>query len=329
MPVYIYWGEDEFAIAKAVKQLQSELLDPSWIQFNYHQFEDNQPEAMISALNEVLTPPFGMGAKLVWVQNANAHLQCSADLLSELTATLPIIPENGYLLLTSNKKPDGRLKSSKLFKKFGKIKEFSLIPYWNERAIEDNIRQIAVEINIKLSASAIKALRDFLGNDTRSLWNELEKLSIYTHYNSGKIIDADAVNKLVICNTQNSIKLAEAIRDCQLETALSLVNDLLIRNEPARKIMATLVRQFRTWAMLKIVWESGEQNFGAIAKVAEIPGNPNRLKYMLDDLKNLSGKQLIAIFPVLIDLEYQLKRGANQKETLQTKIVEIWQLLQQ
>jgi len=328
MPVSIYWGEDEFAIAKAVKKLQTDLLDPSWIQFNYHQFEDNQPEIMISALNEVLTPPFGMGAKLVWVQNANAHLQCSADLLSELTTTLPIIPENGYLLLTSNKKPDGRLKSSKLFKEFGKIKEFSLIPYWNERAIEENIHQIAVEINIKLSASAVKVLREFLGNDTRSLWNELEKLSIYNHYNANKIIDADAVNKLVICNTQNSIKLAEAIRSCHLETALSLVNDLLIRNEPALKIMATLVRQFRDWTMVKVFWESGEQNFSVIAKIAEIPGNPNRLKYMLNDLKHLSAQQLLSIFPLLVDLEYQLKRGANQKEILQTKIIEIWQLLQ-
>ncbi len=329
MPVYIYWGEDEFAIAKAVKQLQTELLDPNWIQFNYHQFEDDQPEAMIAALNEVLTPPFGMGAKLVWVQNANAHLQCSAELLAELTTTLPIIPDNEYLLLTSNKKPDGRLKSSKLFKKFGEIKEFSLIPYWNERALEDNIRQIALENKVKLSNSAVKVLRDFIGNDTRSLWNELDKLSIYNHYNFNQIIDADAVNNLVICNTQNSIKLAEAIRNCDVETALSLVNDLLVRNEPALKIMATLVRQFRTWMMVKIVWESGEHNFSAIAKIAEIPGNPNRIKYILDDLKDLSGQQLISIFPLLVNLEYQLKRGANSQEILQTKIIEIWQLLSQ
>ena len=37
MPIYIYWGEDEFLIARAVKQ-QMHLIDSSWFIFNYSQY---------------------------------------------------------------------------------------------------------------------------------------------------------------------------------------------------------------------------------------------------------------------------------------------------
>lgn len=35
MPIYLYWGEDDFAIQKAVASLHDRVLDPQWISFNY------------------------------------------------------------------------------------------------------------------------------------------------------------------------------------------------------------------------------------------------------------------------------------------------------
>ena len=35
MPVYVYWGEDDFSIEKAIAMLRSRILDPNWISFNY------------------------------------------------------------------------------------------------------------------------------------------------------------------------------------------------------------------------------------------------------------------------------------------------------
>ena len=31
MPVYLYWGEDDFAIAQAVEKLRHKVLDPNWL----------------------------------------------------------------------------------------------------------------------------------------------------------------------------------------------------------------------------------------------------------------------------------------------------------
>lgn len=327
MPVYFYWGEDDFAIAKAVKQLQNQILDNNWLDFNYHQYPGDNQEIIIEGLNEVMTPPFGTGGRLVWLNNTTVCQQCSADLLTELNSTLPKVPEHSHLLFTTNKKPDGRLKSSKLLKKYAEVKEFKLIPFWDEEGIKKNIRFLAAEAGVKLTSNAVETLKDFVGNNTRQLWNELEKLSIYQNGAKSSTIDAEDINSLVICNTQNSLKLAEAIRDRAHETALTLVHDLLNRNEPALKIVATLVRQFRTWTTVKVIWEQGQKDYQNIAKAAEISGNPNRIKYIINDLKTIQAKQLIATLPLILELEYSLKKGAEPYYILTTTVIKMCDVL--
>lgn len=327
MPIYLYWGEDDFAIAKSVKKLQSQVLDPNWIDFNYHRYRGDNSEKIIEGLNEVMTPPFGMGERLIWLADTTICQQCSADLLAELQRTLPVIPTTSHLLLTTSKKPDRRLKSSKLVEQYAQVTEFSFIPYWNTEAISRNVRQTATEIGVELTPQAVELLTESVGNNTRQLWNELEKLSLFYRNEIGnqKIIDVDAVSALVICNTQNSLQLAAAIRDRKIETALSLINDLINRNEPPLRIVATLVKQFRTWAIVKAMWESGERDLKTIANMAEI-GNPNRLKYIYREIQSISANQLLASLPILLSLEYGLKRGAIAKEILQTKTVELCNL---
>ena len=323
MGIYLYWGEDDFAIAKAVEKLQAKVLDPDWLQFNYHLFSGEGIENTIEALNEVMTPVFGMGEKLVWLRNTMIMQQCSGDLLAELQRTLPVVPENCHLLLTTAKKPDGRLKSTKLVQKYAKIREFSLIPYWNTKAMSQQVRNLATEIGIKLTPSAIELLVESVGNNTRQLWNELEKLSV--HYSSSSVIERDLVATLVTCNTQNSLQLAAAIRDGKTDVALSLINDLLNQNEPPLRIVATLVKQFRTWAIIKSMIEAGEKEHKAMAIVAEIP-NPQRIKYILQEIKSVNSQTLLSTLPLLLDLEYGLKRGEDSLSLLQTQAIKMCSL---
>ncbi|WP_036480344.1 DNA polymerase III subunit delta [Myxosarcina sp. GI1] len=321
MPIYLYWGEDDFAIAKAVKQLHDRVLDPDWLQFNYQKLTGDRGETIIEGLNQAITPVFGMGERLTWLDDTTICQQCSQDTLTELERTLTVIPDNSHLLLTTTKKPDGRLKSTKLIKKHAEVKEFSLIPPWKTEIIASKIKDFAQEIDINLTPKAIKLLVDSVGNNTRQLWNELEKLQIYQGENKNAI-DEEIVPKLVVCNTQNSLKLAAAIKDGKTETALELVTGLIDRNEPALRIIATLVGQFRTWTIVKLMQEAGEKDDRAIATAAEI-NNPNRLYYIRQEIARVSGQQFMTALPMLLELEYSLKRGAEPLATLQTKAIEL------
>jgi DNA polymerase-3 subunit delta len=257
MPVYLYWGEDDFAIAQAVEKLQARVLDPNWLQFNYHQLPGDCPEMVIEALNQVMTPIFGLGERLVWLVDTNLCQQKpSTDTLNELERTLKVIPATSHLLLTTSKKPDGRLGSTKLLSKYAVVKDFSLIPPWKTDLITAQVKRVAQEKQIKLNPKAIALLTESVGNNTRQLWNELEKLKIYWGDNP-QPLDETAVAELVLCNTQNSLQLAAAIKNGKTDEALGLVTDLINHNEPALKIVATLVGQFRTWTIVKLMEQSG------------------------------------------------------------------------
>lgn len=322
MPVHLYWGEDDFAIAKAIEKLQKQVLDPNWMQFNFHQLEGDNPEVIIEGLNQVMTPVFGMGDRMVWLVNSNLCQQKPANAtLQELERTLKAIPQTAHLLLTTNKKPDGRLGSTKLIKQYGEVKEFSLIPPWKTDLIAAQVRQVARQIQLKLTPQAIALLADSVGNNTRQLWNELEKLAIYWGENT-QALDEQTVAELVLCNTQNTLQLAAAIRGGNTEQALILVTDLINRNEPALKIVATLVGQFRTWTIVCLLQQSGERDKKAIAAAAGI-NNPNRLYFINQEIQGVNSRQLLSALPQLLELELSLKSGAAALTTLQTKIIEL------
>ena len=101
MAVYFFWGEDDFAIAQAVDQIKQSVLDPAWLSFNFQTYDGSKEEATIDALNESMTPPFGMGGRLVWITEATFCNNCSESLLKELQRTLSVVPEQTHLLITS------------------------------------------------------------------------------------------------------------------------------------------------------------------------------------------------------------------------------------
>lgn len=322
MPVYLYWGEDDFAIAQAVEKLQTKVLDPNWMQFNYHQLEGDRPEAITEGLNQVMTPVFGTGERMVWLVDTNLCQQKPGnDTLGELERTLKVVPETSHLLLTTSKKPDGRLGSTKLLRKYAEVRDFSLIPPWKTELIAAQVRRVAQEFELKLTNKAIALLVESVGNNTRQLWNELEKLKIYWGENN-QALDDKIVAELVLCNTQNSLQLAAAIRAGKIEQALGLVTDLINRNEPALKIVATLVGQFRTWSIIKLMQQSGEKDHKAIAAAAGI-NNPNRLYFINQEIQKTTSKQLLATLPLLLELEHSLKSGAEALVVLQTKTIEL------
>lgn len=326
MPIYLYWGEDDFTLQKAVASLRDRVLDPQWISFNYTLLAPDQPDVIVQGLNQAMTPPFGTGSRLVWLANTTICQHCSEDLLTELTRTLAVIPETSILLLTCRTKPDGRLKSTQLLQKYAHIREFSLIPPWKVEQLVQQVQKAALEVGVKLTQSSAYFLAESIGNDTRQLYNELEKLRTFAGAVNNPL-DVDAVADLVRANTQNSLQLAAAIRAGNAAEALALVTELSNRNEPALKIVATLIGQFRTWLWVKLMMEAGERAERTIAQAAEI-SNPKRVYFLQQEVKSLSVQQLVSTLPLLLELEVSLKQGADDMSALVTKVIELCQVFQ-
>ncbi|MBD1911340.1 MULTISPECIES: DNA polymerase III subunit delta [unclassified Leptolyngbya] len=326
MPIALFWGEDEYSMQRAIADLRDRTLDPDWASFNFDKIGPEQSDGVMNALNQAMTPPFGMGQRLVWLVDTTVCQRCSEDVLSEMERTLPMIPESTVLLLTMTNKPDGRIRSTKLMQKHADIREFAAIPPWKTDLLEKKVKQVAQELDVKLTAKAMELLAESVGNDTRQLYTELEKLSLFADSKS-KPIDEDAVTTLVTATTQNSLQLAAAIRQGETGRAIALVSDLFSRNEPALRIVATLVGQFRTWLWIKLMIESGERDEKVIAKAADI-ANPKRIYFLQQDVRPLSLQSLRQTLPILLDLEMGLKQGADEVMWMQSKVIELCQLFQ-
>jgi DNA polymerase-3 subunit delta len=324
MPTYFFFGEDDFSMVRAVDALRQSVLDPTWASFNFDKILPEGPDAVQAGLNQAMTSPFGSGSRFVWLVDTTITQHCSSELLAELERTLPQIPNSSVLLLTTTHKPDGRLKSTKLLKKLATVREFSPIPPWKTELLQQRVKEVAGELKVKLTRGAIQLLAESVGNDTRLIYSELTKLQLYALGND-KPIDVEAIAALVQSNTQNSLKLAEALREGQTPRALELVADLIDRNEPALKITATLVGQFRTWLWVKLAIETGEKDEKAIAQAAEV-GNPKRIYFLRQEVKSLSLAKLQLALPLLLELEWSLKKGAEETATLQTKAIELCRL---
>lgn len=324
MTIYLYWGEDDFALTQAVKQLRESVLDANWSSFNYDKIFNDAPNAIVQGLNQVMTAPFGMGGRLVWLVETTICQQCPETLLAELERTLPKIPEQSVLLLTNRNRPDGRLKSTKLIQHHGHIREFSLIPPWKTEQLLQQVQSMSQDVGVKLNIAAAELLAESVGNNTRQLVNELEKLRLFAG-DAKKPLDEATVAMLVTANTQNSLQLATAILRRDGATALELVEDLINKNEPALKIVATLVGQFRTWLWVKLMVSEGERDPKAIAQAAQI-SNPKRVYFLIKDVQPLSLAQLTSALRLLLELEVSLKKGAEPLLTLQTKVIELCQI---
>ena len=324
MPIVLYWGDDDFALEEAVKTLKAKTLDPNWSSFNFDRILPDQPDGAIQGLNQAMTQPFGLGQRLVWLVESPVLQSCPDTVQAELERTLPQIPETTVLLWTSSSKPNGRLKLTKLLQKYAEIQEFAVIPPWKTEQIEVQIRQVAKDRGVRLSRPAGDFLVEAIGNNTRQLYGELEKLKLYAETIS-EPLSLEMVERLVTTSTQNSLQLAGSIRIGDTAKSLELLQDLINRNEAPLKILATLVGQFRTWLWVKVLLESGERDDKTIAACAEI-SNPKRIYFLQQEIRNLSLAKLLKTLPLFLETETQLKRGQEPLSTLQTSINELCEI---
>lgn len=324
--LYFFWGDDDFQLNQAIATLRDRTLDADWASFNYDKIPGDDAEGSRTALNQAMTPPFGTGKRFVWLVNTTLGQRCAEAVLHELERTLPQLPETSVLVLSSRQKPDGRAKFTKLLQKYGQIKEFGTIPPWKTDQLLKNVEKMVAEKGLSLTSDATDLLVEAVGNQTRQLMLELEKLSLYWGDRPSPI-DAETVALLVTISTQSSLKLAAAIRQGQTEQALGLVADLLNRNEPALRIVSTLVGQFRIWLWVKVMADSGERDLQTIARAAEV-GNPKRIYFLQKEVAPITLNSLKQAMTHLLELEAALKRGRDETATLQTKVIEITQLFQ-
>ena len=320
MPIHLLWGDDEAARTRAVESLVTECTDPAWQSINLTRLDGNEATQASQALEEARTPPFGGGDRVVVLQRSPFCNQCPAELAEQLEAALPLIPANCHLVLVNSGKPDARLRTTKALQKLVKAGEareqsFQLPAVWDGAGQVELVLRTARELGLQLEPTAAEALSDAIGSDSARLASELEKLALYVGAEPGRKtpqppITAAAVEALVGSHATNALQVGDALLAGQPAEAVALVDALLVANEPALRIVATLCGQIRGWLWVSLLDQQGESDVNAIAKAAGI-GNPKRIYVMRKQIRGRKPARFLALLRQLLEVEAALKRGSD------------------
>ena len=122
MPIHLIWGDDLGAIDRSIEKLIEELIDPNWSSINLSRLDGENTSQAIQSLEEVRTPPFGTGDRVILLNKSPFCNGCSNELANQFESIINLIPEQTHLILKNTNKPDGRLKTTRLIKeKFNKV----------------------------------------------------------------------------------------------------------------------------------------------------------------------------------------------------------------
>ena len=322
MPVYLYWGEEEFNLEREVKELRKKVLTPGFEMLSHKVFNEPEMKVLVDSIQAI---PMIPGNMLVEVHSptlffrGKRKISTTDPMMQKLIDTIEKLDARMHLLFVSpverdsGKKIDGVMKLAKTIKKVGKIVECPAFKFYQEDQIMNWIMKQASGKKLKISREAARSLLQNLGSDLRKIDVELEKASLAIH--PRKEIGIDDVKEVFSAN-ENVFTFAEYWLNQDKTKALIELNKLFEKNNPL-KIAATLQTVTRRW--LKIKLESKSSNSFDLAKAVNMP--QFMVEKEIQKLRNIPEERLFALRENLKNTEYKIKSGKMTAETAMEALI--------
>lgn len=321
-PVCLLHGDDEFAIAERVAELKSLLGDPSAVSLNTAELDGRV--ASVADLRRVGDPmPFLAEQRLVIVNGLLTRLTARADPDDRVTpAKSASDSAEAFIQYFGNLPPTTSfvfVESKAVNEKSRLFKALSAVPNADVRRLDMPegaglakwISQRAKAGGGQFAPEAAEALAA-VGNDPRSLANEVEKLLAYVNWQ--RPVERDDVELLTTAAPDAVIwDLVDALGARNGQKALGKFHTLLaMPSQDQFAIFGMIVRQFRLILQTKEIVEGG----GNVATVMEQLGQKNYpAQKLAGQARNFSLLQLEAICRRLLDLDLELKTGGGDDTT--------------
>lgn len=317
--VYIFHGDDEFAIACELDGLISRMGDPAVANLNITRLDGRQ--ALFAEIHtSAITMPFLAERRLIILTHPLACYQSQKsrirfqDLLTALPSTtaLVLVVEDqckrsrntqgqwgtvwkvlneNHWLLDFARKADKRV----LIKTFARPQKGAVVAW---------IQSQADSQGGEIDNNAAQMLGGFLGNDTRLLNQEIIKLLQYVDYKRAVTVkDVEMLTAPI--GQENVYKMVDAIGSGGTQEALRMLHSLLEEQDSAR-MFGMIIRQFRLLLQAREIIDEGGGIFG-------IQKELNVLPFVAKKLEGQAGRftigELESIYQRLLEVDEALKSG--------------------
>jgi DNA polymerase-3 subunit delta len=310
--IYIFDGDDEFAIDESITQLTNHLGDATIAGMNTTHL-DGRSTSLAQLKDAVAAVPFLASKRLVILTHPTARYKEKAsqdEFLSYLEAAKPsakLVLVAFEFLTDERHRRDGRLnwlegwavspeQEKRVYVRHHVRPNGASMVKW----IQDHVKALGGQMTTQAAVS----LASQVGDDTRLASQEVSKLLTYVNF--ARPLEPDDVEHLTPLSAKiGNFDLVNAIRDRNQRKAQSLLHRSLEDDDPIY-IFQRIVSQIRSLLIGREIYdEHGTVNdFPRSLKISYYPA-----RLALEGAPRFSAKFLDLIYHRLLDLDESIKTG--------------------
>jgi len=254
--LYVLYGQDDFSLNQAVREIKTGLGDQETVAANTTNL-DGQRLTLGELRNKCYTAPFLSLHRLVVVEGLLGRFEVkqsrprsrkgrSGDGLGEwegLDSYIRQMPETTVLVLV-----DGDVKSQNpLLTRLSKVGQVKSFPLLRGSELKRWVRKRVKEGGGDIASQALDVLAELIGGDLWAMDGEIQKLLLYSQK---RPIGEDDVRRLVSCIQEaNIFALVDAVAEGRIESAQRILHRLYDDGVPPTHILTMITRQFRLIAL--------------------------------------------------------------------------------
>ena len=317
--LYFLYGNDEFAIARKLKDFESDFSDPTTAGMNTARFESRSvsDEEFNNALHAM---PFLASKRLVLLANPSAKYK-DAAVRKKFEAYISGAPDSVKLVMYENVEPKEAPKHwlIKWAEKNSALVKTQAFMLPKQRDMPGWIINEAKKQDGKIEPPAAAKLAEMVGVDTRQAGMELSKLLAYVNW--ARPIHSSDVDAVCIVTSQQSVfDFVDALSQGNGKSAQKLLHRLL-ENEDPFSLWGMVVRQFRLLIQAREILD-GRGNKDDVARALGV--HPFVAEKTTGQASRFSIEALENIYHRLLSIDERVKTSQITLDlALDTLIVEL------
>lgn len=311
-PVYLFYGKENYLKEDISKKLRNRLIDPAYRELNYKVFY-GEKLSVNEVINDLETLPLMSKHKLAVIKEAEKITENDKKKLVNYFNRLSL--KNIFstlIIIYKESSPNKELVTA--IKKVGVVFNFSItdkakLTLW----IKTKFRQS----NKKITPEALFYLQSIVGSDLGRLFNEVEKIDIYTK--DQKIIEKEDV-MITIGGSEsvNIFKVLDSIGDKDIKNAIEGLVKLNQGNLHHLSIFAMIYRQIKLILQTKLLLANGF-NFKEVEKKLKLPYFV--IEKIIKQSKKYTFKEICKSYELLNIADLELKDSQKKPRIILEELV--------
>ncbi|MCK4260469.1 MAG: DNA polymerase III subunit delta [Halanaerobiales bacterium] len=317
-PLYLLYGNEPYLIDKFIKNFIERFVDPGMKDFMLSYIQENE-ENFDDRLYEVCHTISMISPYRIVIARCQDRLTVKKDdkVLKKLFTDFP---PNTVLLLTSSRKPDGKLGFIKKAKEIGELIEFTPLQYQN---LDKWIQQQFAEEGKKIAGNGLNFLEENFHNNLQRLKSEIEKIIIYVGDKELITIEdvKDVISKDALLKDNIIFDLVDAVGNRKIRNALMILEKMEREGEPLLVILTMFVRQLHLIMFSK---EMADRGFPPEDTAKRLRQHPWPIKKCYSQARNFTTEELELALERMLQANYDIMTGKYpEKLALQLALIDM------